>query len=156
LTRRDLLCGSASLAVAAVMPGRVSAASDDAGPVMAKLCSYMSGAGDRALPPAVAEQAKSHILDTLAAMISGSELPPGRHALEFARTAGGDKIALLPLRILFVDRLKPRSPMVHWLKLMRPTTIIAPAALIRAALSYRLLWRWARGPGSMGHASCAR
>jgi hypothetical protein len=40
---------------------------------MRALCSYMSTAGKRALPPEVAEQAKH----TLAAMVSGSELPAG-------------------------------------------------------------------------------
>jgi hypothetical protein len=44
---------------------------------MRALCSYMSTAGKRALPPEVAEQAKQHLLDTLAAMVSGSELPAG-------------------------------------------------------------------------------
>jgi 2-methylcitrate dehydratase PrpD len=92
-TRRSFMRRSAGIIAAAAVPRRASAASDDVGAVMAKLCSYMSGAGDRELPPAVAEQAKSHILDTLAAMISGSELPPGQHALEFARAAGGEKIA---------------------------------------------------------------
>jgi 2-methylcitrate dehydratase PrpD len=93
LTRRSFLRRSTGIVAAAAVPRQASAASDDVGAVMAKLCSYMSGAGGRALPPAVAEQAKSHILDTLAAMISGSELPPGQHALQFARAAGGEKIA---------------------------------------------------------------
>jgi 2-methylcitrate dehydratase PrpD len=94
LTRRDLLCGGAGLAVASAIPGGASAAGDDAGPVMAKLSIYMSGAGERVLPPTVSEQTKSHILDTMAAMISGSELPPGHQALQFARSvSAGDKIA---------------------------------------------------------------
>jgi len=93
LTRRDLLRGGAGFVVASAIPGGASAAGDDAGPVMAKLSSYMSGAGEHALPPAVSEQTKSHILDTLAAMISGSELPPGRHALQFARAMSGEKSA---------------------------------------------------------------
>src|SRR5216683_7873067 len=53
-------------------------------PIMEKLSSYMSEAAARALPDEVVEKAKQHILDTFAAMISGSELPPGRAALEFA------------------------------------------------------------------------
>src|SRR6202040_4262915 len=39
------------------------------------------------------EKAKHHILDTLAAMISGSDLPPGRAAMRFVQTYGGDKTA---------------------------------------------------------------
>jgi 2-methylcitrate dehydratase PrpD len=47
----------------------------------------------RPLPPAVAEKTKHHLLDTLAAMISGSRLPPGKKAISFARTLGGAKEA---------------------------------------------------------------
>jgi 2-methylcitrate dehydratase PrpD len=91
LTRRNLLRGSGSIVAAAALPR--GAVAEAPGPVMDKLSRYMSDAGDRALPPAAAEQTKTHILDTLAAMISGSELAPGRAALQFARAAGGDKIA---------------------------------------------------------------
>jgi len=62
---------------------------------MDKLSRYMSGAADRALPAAVVDETKNHILDTLAAMISGSELPPGHQALRFARAVGGAKIATI-------------------------------------------------------------
>ena len=93
LTRRSLLRMS-GIAAAAAFPGGAAFA-DDVGPVMDKLSRYMSDAGNRVLPPAIAEQTKNHILDTLAAMISGSELPPGRQALQFARAAGGDKIATI-------------------------------------------------------------
>jgi 2-methylcitrate dehydratase PrpD len=51
----------------------------------------MSEASERALPDEVVEKAKQHILDTLAAMISGSGLPPGRAALNFIHTYGGGK-----------------------------------------------------------------
>jgi 2-methylcitrate dehydratase PrpD len=94
LTRRGLLRGGAGIATAAVLPPHgASAAEDEAGPVMAKLSAYMSEARDRALPAAAEAEAKNHILDTLAAMISGSELPPGRQALRFARAVGGEKVA---------------------------------------------------------------
>ena len=53
----------------------------------------MSEAGTRALPEAVIEKTKHMILDTLAAAISGSQLPPGKFAIQFARAYGGDKIA---------------------------------------------------------------
>jgi len=55
-------------------------AADNVSPVMAKLSAYMSEAGGRALPEEVVEKAKHHILDTFAAMISGSDLPPARAA----------------------------------------------------------------------------
>jgi len=41
----------------------------------------------------VTEKAKQHILDTVAAMISGSELTPGRAALQFAGAYGGKEVA---------------------------------------------------------------
>ena len=62
-------------------------------PVMEKLSAYMSEAGGRALPDEVVEKAKEHILDTLAAMISGSGLLPGRYAIEFVRAYGGKRVA---------------------------------------------------------------
>ena len=53
----------------------------------------MSGARDRAMPETALEQTKWHVLDTFAAMVSGSELPPGRAAIDFARAYGGEKVA---------------------------------------------------------------
>src|SRR5712692_6474976 len=68
-------------------------AADEISPVMAKLSAYMSEARNRALPENVVREATHHILDTFAAMVSGSELPPGRLVIEFARVYGGEKIA---------------------------------------------------------------
>jgi 2-methylcitrate dehydratase PrpD len=47
----------------------------------------------RPLPPEVAEKTKHHVLDTLAAMISGSRLLPGRKAISYVKTLGGVKEA---------------------------------------------------------------
>ena len=60
---------------------------------MAALSAYMAAAKDRGLPPEVVEKAKHHILDTVAAMISGSELPPGVAALRLARAQAGRPVA---------------------------------------------------------------
>jgi 2-methylcitrate dehydratase PrpD len=60
---------------------------------MTKLSAFMSAARDRELPEEVVVKAKHHILDTLAAMVSGSGLLPGREAIRFARQYGGNKIA---------------------------------------------------------------
>jgi 2-methylcitrate dehydratase PrpD len=60
---------------------------------MEKLSAYMSEAAARALPDEVEERTKQHVLDTFAAMISGSELPPGRAALQFSREYGGKEVA---------------------------------------------------------------
>jgi 2-methylcitrate dehydratase PrpD len=60
---------------------------------MTRLSTYMAEAANRALPAEVLEKTKHHILDTLAAMISGTTLAPGRVALAFARAHGGEKVA---------------------------------------------------------------
>jgi 2-methylcitrate dehydratase PrpD len=60
---------------------------------MIKLSSYMAAAKDQPLPEAVTEKAKQHILDTFAAMVSGSELPPGKAALKYANEVGGKEVA---------------------------------------------------------------
>src|SRR5882724_5005660 len=102
VTRRRFIKFSSLSAILAALPFRVGRAatifsSEDAvqnvSPLMQQLSAYMGGAGTRALPDEVVEKAKQHILDTFAAMISGSSLPPGRAALEFARSYGGKAIA---------------------------------------------------------------
>jgi len=102
VTRRRLIkLGGMSVIVAALPPALAKAASSllvdepppGVGPIMQQLSAYMSAASTRALPEDVVEKAKQHILDTFAAMISGSGLPPGRAALEFARGYGGKAIA---------------------------------------------------------------
>jgi 2-methylcitrate dehydratase PrpD len=61
--------------------------------IMRRLSTYMAQARDRALPDEVLDQAKRHVLDTCAAMISGSQLAPGRAAIAFARAYGGKAVA---------------------------------------------------------------
>src|SRR4051812_20337056 len=58
--------------------------------IVKQLVSYLTAAPHRALPARVHERAKHHLLDTLAAMISGSRLLPGKRAIEFARDQGGN------------------------------------------------------------------
>jgi 2-methylcitrate dehydratase PrpD len=58
-------------------------------PLMLKLATYIANARRRPLPAAVTERAKHHLLDTVAAMLSGSRLLPGRRAIEFVATQGG-------------------------------------------------------------------
>jgi len=94
LSRRSLLQRAGWTAAAAAFPAGLFAA-DKVSPVMAKLSAYMSEAGGRALPDEVVEKAKHHILDTFAAMISGSDLPPARAAFQYARDFTGDKTATI-------------------------------------------------------------
>jgi 2-methylcitrate dehydratase PrpD len=62
-------------------------------PVMNTLARYMAAAGRGPLPRDVAEKTRHHILDSLAAMVSGTTLPPGRVAVSFAEEQGGRKEA---------------------------------------------------------------
>lgn len=102
LTRRDLfeIAGLAiaaaavpSTAFASAPPLDEHAALEEISSVMERLSAYMSDARSRALPEEVVEKTKEHVLDTLAAMISGSELPPGRAAMEFVRSYGGREVS---------------------------------------------------------------
>jgi 2-methylcitrate dehydratase PrpD len=63
--------------------------------VMEKLSTYMSEAANRVLPDEVIEKTKEHTLDTLAAMVSGVDLPPAKVALKFARAHAGEKVATI-------------------------------------------------------------
>jgi 2-methylcitrate dehydratase PrpD len=56
---------------------------------MQTLSEYMAAAGSRPLPDEATEHAKHHLLDTLASMISGSELLPGQAAQRYIRAHGG-------------------------------------------------------------------
>jgi 2-methylcitrate dehydratase PrpD len=95
LTRRGLMRGGLGLAATAAFVREAGAAGDTISPVMQRLSAYMSEARSRAIPDAVVQETKYHILDTLAAMISGSQLPPGRQALRFAHAYGGEKVATI-------------------------------------------------------------
>jgi 2-methylcitrate dehydratase PrpD len=57
--------------------------------VMSELSAYIAAAVRKPLPKAVVEVTKHHVLDTLAAMISGSRLEPGRRAIAYAKALGG-------------------------------------------------------------------
>jgi 2-methylcitrate dehydratase PrpD len=90
MNRRGVLGMTATTAMAlAWSPARVFAQAQADGPVMNALSAYMSAAGTRALPAEATEHAKYHLLDTLASMISGSELPPGQAAQRYIREHGG-------------------------------------------------------------------
>jgi 2-methylcitrate dehydratase PrpD len=57
--------------------------------ITGQLSAYMARARDLRLAPHVAREAKHRILDTLAAMVSGSHLQAGEMAIAFARAQGG-------------------------------------------------------------------
>ena len=89
LSRREMLYYAGGLLAATAAKAQTPAIS----PIMTRLSTFMSAAAAAPLPPEVVEKTKHLILDTIAAMISGSELPPGRFAINFARAYKGDRIA---------------------------------------------------------------
>jgi 2-methylcitrate dehydratase PrpD len=97
LTRRCWLQRAAWMTVAAAFPKLAAALPQEVtpviSPVMEKLSAYMAEARNRELPDSAAQETRHHILDTIAAMVSGSELAPGRAAIQFAQAYGGEKIA---------------------------------------------------------------
>jgi 2-methylcitrate dehydratase PrpD len=62
-------------------------------PVMRELSGYITAALRKPLPPVVVEKTKHHVLDTIAAMVSGSRLLPGKKAIAYVRTLGGAREA---------------------------------------------------------------
>jgi 2-methylcitrate dehydratase PrpD len=128
LTRRDLFEG-AGLAIAfAAFPSATAFAEPfleqdqplpppPISPLIEEVSVYMSQAATRPLPEEVAEKAKHHVLDTFASMISGSELPPGRAALQFAQSYGGKEVATVaasrtvcgPIEAAFVNGVLAHS-----------------------------------------------
>src|SRR6476619_3044593 len=62
-------------------------------PVMQEVSAYIAAASKKTLPKEVAEKTKHHVLDTLAAMVSGSRLLPGKKAISYIKTLGGAKEA---------------------------------------------------------------
>ena len=98
-TRRSLLKGAGVVAVTAAMPAWSAAGSGQSAnsathpDITGELASYMSAAAGRELPSDVEDNAKQHILDTIAAMVSGAKLAPGMLAYKFARAYRGQPIA---------------------------------------------------------------
>src|ERR1700709_1226688 len=108
LTRRDVLQRAGLVVAAAAFPAATELAAMQSpgalapgqtnadlpiSDVMTRLSTYMSQARDRVLPDEVVEKAKWQGLDTIAAMVAGSELTPGRAAIAFARAYGGKEVA---------------------------------------------------------------
>src|SRR5215468_6958951 len=96
MDRRSLLTMTATTAIGVVLvPARSFAQVSGPGPEMNALSAYMSAAGTRTLPQETSEHAKHHLLDTLASMISGSDLVPGQAALRYARSHAANGAATI-------------------------------------------------------------
>jgi 2-methylcitrate dehydratase PrpD len=137
-TRRRVLQGAGGAMAAMVLPARPAKAA--VSEVMTRLSSYMSEAASGKLPAEVVEKAKQHILDTLAAMISGADLPPGRVALNFAKAHTGEKVATVaasslvcgPIEAAMANGMLAHSDETddsHALSHCHPGCAMVPAAL---------------------------
>ena len=142
MSRRDLLYRGALGFCAAALPA-VRLRAQAVSPVMGTLSGYMAAAKDRGLPSEVVEKAKHHILDTFAAMVSGSELPPGRAALTLARAQAGRPVATVvgstvvtgPMDAALVNGVLAHSDETddsHGQSQSHPGASIVPAALALA------------------------
>src|ERR1051326_3053808 len=96
MSRRGLLRAGTAFAASTALPRASFAAAAAVSPLMTKLSAYMADAGNRKLPDAVTERTKQAILDTFGAMVSGSELPPGKFALNFAKLNPGERSSTIP------------------------------------------------------------
>lgn len=112
-------------------------------PLLRDLASYIAKAPHRALPGPVAERAKQHLLDTLAAMASGSRLLPGRRAIAFAAAQGGkpeagvigSRIVTSAINAALANGMHGHSDETddtYYLALVHPGCSIVPAALAMA------------------------
>jgi 2-methylcitrate dehydratase PrpD len=101
LTRRRLLQGAGGLIAASALPANAAmfaasnlgqtspASSAAAADLTGRFARYILTVREQSLPPKVLLDAKHHILDTIATMVSGSRLKPGEMAIRFIRTQGG-------------------------------------------------------------------
>lgn len=100
-TRRRLL--RAGLLGALAVPARYSFGANDGktdsveiSAVTLALADYVAQASQKALPPQALEATKHHLLDTLAAMISGTHLLAGEKAIAYIKAQGGTAQACIP------------------------------------------------------------
>jgi 2-methylcitrate dehydratase PrpD len=108
--------------------------------VTGALADYAAVALGRDLPPQVAQCARHHLLDTLAAMLSGSRLPAGAAAIAYARglprssEAGvlGTDLFLRATDAALVNGMSAHADETddtHARSLTHPGSVVVPAAL---------------------------
>jgi 2-methylcitrate dehydratase PrpD len=68
---------------------------DPISPATTTLADYVAGALDRELPGEVVARTKLHVLDTFAAILSGSRLKPGNLAARYVESLGGKPQAMV-------------------------------------------------------------
>jgi 2-methylcitrate dehydratase PrpD len=96
MKRRNILRLTASFGAGIslhIPSGRAATSALPTSAEMLRLSQYMAEAKTKTLPAAAAEQTKFHILDTLAAVVSGSALVPGVAALRYLQLHAGPGLA---------------------------------------------------------------
>ena len=104
------------------------------------LAGYIASALQRPLPPEVVEKTKHHVLDTIAAMATGSRLKPGELATRFAASLGGapesmvigSKVVTTAVTAAMANAMLAHSDETddsHAPSLTHPGCAIVPAAL---------------------------
>jgi 2-methylcitrate dehydratase PrpD len=81
-----------------------------------QLSEYIASALSLPLPRPVIEKARQHVLDTIAAMVSGSQLAPGRMAIGYVASLGGEpesSIVNAPLRAPAVNAAFANGMLAH-------------------------------------------
>jgi len=100
------------------------------------------------LPPAIRERAKIHILDTLGAMVSGSQLKPGKIAIDFVRTQGAPPDATIvatdlrssPILAALANAMTAHADETddaHFPTVTHPGSVVLPSALAVAETERR-------------------
>ncbi len=116
---------------------------------MQRLSAHMAAALSTPLPEEAQERAKLHILDTLAAILSGAGLLPGRKAIEYVRALNGRGESLVlgtsvltgPVDAALANAMSAHADETddsHAPALLHPGCIVLPAALAGAE-------HWQRG-----------
>jgi len=110
------------------------------------LAAYAAQALEQALPHDVAERARLHLLDTVAAMISGTRLPAGIAALRYAEPLVGNAVCvpgtsrlLGTLDAALVTAMAAHADETddtHAASLTHPGSVVVPAALAVGAATH--------------------
>ncbi len=111
--------------------------------ITSTLAGYIAKAGATALPPAVVEKAKHHILDTLASCVSGAQLAAGARAIAYIKagdgperaTVIGSKLRASPIDAAFANGMMAHADETddsHAPSLTHPGCAVVPAALAAA------------------------
>jgi 2-methylcitrate dehydratase PrpD len=111
--------------------------------ITSTLARYIAKASATALPSAAVEKAKHHVLDTLAACVSGAELAAGIRAIEYVQTSGGperatvigSKLLTNPIDAAFANGMMAHADETddsHAPSLTHPGCAVVPTALAAA------------------------